>query len=255
MHSTATIVPSRGSWWDPAGFWYGLHTLFDPLRIAYFRAVLGDARMSARVLDIGSGGGFVGVGLGDIARVTAVDRSHAAVREAHAVGAGAAVTTDAHRLPFSDATFDVVVCSEVLEHFEDPSRVITEAARVTAPGGLFLFSAPTRTWLSRLVLIEIGQRWWPTRVLPRDLHEWERFMTPEELDGLLVAAGFTVRHIAGVGIQPKDLPRALEALVLLRLGRIRYADAGGRIKLALVDHPRIAMIGHAELMAEPNRDG
>jgi 2-polyprenyl-6-hydroxyphenyl methylase/3-demethylubiquinone-9 3-methyltransferase len=254
VHAIGPLEPPPGSWWDPAGFWYGLHTLLDSVRIPYFREVLGRGRSaSPRLLDIGSGGGFVAAGLGDIARVTGVDRSHAALRDASTAGLGSAIRADAHRLPFGDAVFDVVVCSEVLEHVEDPGSVIAEAARVTIPGGLFLFSTPTRTRLSRLALIEIGQRWWPTRVLPRDLHEWDRFLTPEELEVLFGAAGFAVRRIAGIGIRPRHLPRAVQALVLLRFGLIGYADAGERVELSVVDPPRFAMIGYAELTRQRTR--
>jgi SAM-dependent methyltransferase len=43
-------------------------------------------------------------------------------------------------LPVEDGTFDVVLCSQVLEHCDDPARAIAELHRVTAPGGRLLLS-------------------------------------------------------------------------------------------------------------------
>jgi SAM-dependent methyltransferase len=43
-------------------------------------------------------------------------------------------------LPANDASFDVVLCIQVLEHCDDPARAISELARVTSPGGRVLAS-------------------------------------------------------------------------------------------------------------------
>ena len=51
---------------------------------------------------------------------------------------------DATRLPFPDATFDVVITSEVLEHITDDSAAIAEMSRVLRPGGRFAASVPAR---------------------------------------------------------------------------------------------------------------
>ena len=45
------------------------------------------------------------------------------------------VIGDAHKLPFKDGTFEVVVCSEMLEHAENPQKVVSEIERVLNPGG------------------------------------------------------------------------------------------------------------------------
>ena len=46
----------------------------------------------------------------------------------------------AEALPVADASFDVVLCTQVLEHCDDPARVVSELRRVTRPGGLVLAS-------------------------------------------------------------------------------------------------------------------
>jgi SAM-dependent methyltransferase len=49
---------------------------------------------------------------------------------------------DLHRLPFADAKFDGVVCTQVLEHVRYPDRVVLELARVLKPGGHLFLSVP-----------------------------------------------------------------------------------------------------------------
>lgn len=50
---------------------------------------------------------------------------------------------NAQRLPFPDASFDRVLCSEVLEHVPDPRQAAAELVRVLRPGGLLAVSVPT----------------------------------------------------------------------------------------------------------------
>jgi ubiquinone/menaquinone biosynthesis C-methylase UbiE len=49
---------------------------------------------------------------------------------------------DAAAIPVPDASFDVAVCTEALEHFPEPERVVREIARLLKPGGLVLLTAP-----------------------------------------------------------------------------------------------------------------
>lgn len=61
----------------------------------------------------------------------------------------------AEALPFADSTFDLVVCSWVLEHLEQPGAAFREIARVLKPGGRFIFLTPNawnyNVWLIRCV--------------------------------------------------------------------------------------------------------
>ena len=50
---------------------------------------------------------------------------------------------DIHRLPYRDASFDVVIHSDTLEHVSQPVRALEECRRVLAPGGRLCFTVPT----------------------------------------------------------------------------------------------------------------
>lgn len=49
---------------------------------------------------------------------------------------------DGGRFPFDDASFDAVLCNEVLEHAFEPDRLVAEMARVLRPGGRLLLTVP-----------------------------------------------------------------------------------------------------------------
>jgi len=53
----------------------------------------------------------------------------------------------AEQLPFGDATFDMVFCSEVLEHVDRPERTLAEIKRCLAGAGYAIIEVPTETWL------------------------------------------------------------------------------------------------------------
>ncbi|HPA38140.1 MAG TPA: class I SAM-dependent methyltransferase [Phenylobacterium sp.] len=56
---------------------------------------------------------------------------------------------DAYRLPFPDAAFDAVICSEVLEHLHQYGDALAEIRRVLKPGGAFVPTVP-RAWPERI---------------------------------------------------------------------------------------------------------
>lgn len=58
------------------------------------------------------------------------------------IAEGVGVVGDAHAVPFRDATFEQILCSEVLEHLREPERAIAEMARVLRPGGSLLLTVP-----------------------------------------------------------------------------------------------------------------
>lgn len=97
------------------------------------------------------------------------------------------------------------------------------------------------------MLIELAQRWPPTRVLPRWLHEWDWFIRPDELSEMLNEHNIRIEEVRGLSIPPMALPRAARALVNLKRGRVTYAEAGRRIRLRTVAITQVANLGTATL--------
>jgi ubiquinone/menaquinone biosynthesis C-methylase UbiE len=171
---------------------------------AWVLAALDPARDLAgrRVLEAGCGRGGCAVAVAAARPATLVATDLSAV--ALGVGAraarerGAAVTgwpaADLARLPFADGAFDTVVCCETIEHVLDPAGAVGELARVLAPGGRLVLTAPSylnatglyRGWL-RLVgrrYDEGGQPVATFTTLPRTLR-WVRDagLVEERVDG------------------------------------------------------------------------
>ena len=100
--------------------------------------------------------------------------------------------TDAHRLPFPDASFDVVTCLEFLEHTERPEMALSEMRRVLRAGGELIASTPYSTpYWDKIVwpLWErtFGKTWYHTHV---------NVMTGRQFRAVVEKAGFRVdRHV------------------------------------------------------------
>jgi SAM-dependent methyltransferase len=100
------------------------------------------------VLDAGCGTGYGTLMLaeGGAASVTAIDLAEEAVEQTldRVDGRAEVVLGDVHQLPFDDASFDMVVCFEVIEHMNAQDAALSEFARVLRPEGFLLISSPNR---------------------------------------------------------------------------------------------------------------
>jgi SAM-dependent methyltransferase len=124
--------------------------------------------------------------------------------------AGVDVAADVQALPFRDNSVAAIECDAVLEHVQDPSKAVTEMARVLRPGG-FLH-----------VVVPFCQ---PFHGYPSDYHRW----TTEGLAGLLETAELSVVD-CGVRTGPTATMLVFfceycRLLVPASMGRIAYAVA------------------------------
>lgn len=107
-------------------------------------------RTGDRILEVGSGAGHVLDRFRGFDR-TGVDLSAAMIERARRrLGPGVPLLRgSALELPLRAAAFDVVLCTEVLEHVPDPAQAVTELMRVAAPGARVVVSIPNEQNIDR----------------------------------------------------------------------------------------------------------
>lgn len=202
-------------WWDPKGKFRPLHQI-NPVRLAFIRdhvcARLGrdprGARSFAglRLLDVGCGGGLLCEPMARLgAKVTGIDPSEENIRIAsvHAAEQGLDIdyrATTAEDLAAAGERFDIVLNMEVIEHVADPAAFMTTCAGLVAPGGLMFVATLNRT-LKSFALAIVGAEY-VLRWLPRGTHQWNKFITPEELRAMIEAGGLAVKDTSGVIYNP-----------------------------------------------------
>ncbi len=205
-----------GKWWSDEVRWVRTLRNMVPGRLGWFDGKIDWA--GKRVLDLGCAGGFMAEALDDRgARVTGIDPAAEAIAAArqHAEGAGRAIAYDTgvgEALPYEAASFDAVVCVDVLEHVQDLAKVLAEVARVLEPGGLFLFDTINRNPIARLAAITMAED--VLGVLPKGTHDPAKFITPAELRTALGGAGLSPGDFTGLG------PRGLNRRGDLTFGRL-----------------------------------
>ena len=189
------------SWWQVGSPLYILARL-NPARFAYFDPLVRHWR-GLHVLDLGCGGGLTTACLAQRgAMVVGVDLSPASLRVASRQTRGYGhpaptfVCGRAEVLPFVDASFDVVWCTDVLEHLPELPAALTQIARVLKPGGLFLYDTINRTWLSRPLVIWFWE--YLAGLAPRGTHDWRLFIKPQELRCLLTQHNMQCGAIRGM---------------------------------------------------------
>ncbi len=169
------------------------------------------------ILDIGCGAGILANFLSSqgCKSVTGCDLSKNSLLEAEKRDTLSQVhyqQADAASLPFTEKSFKVVTAMDLLEHVQQPQRVIQEAARVLDEGGLFFFHTFSRTFLSWLMVIK-GVEWF-VKNTPPHMHAYSLFIQPEELAQMLQAVGLQLVEIHGV--RPVFLQKPMLKMLLTK---------------------------------------
>lgn len=130
-----------------------MHSVEDRQRkaatmLAVLREAFGDRIAQVAVLNLGCSTGIIDEYLAPyVASMTGVDIDEPAIALASARKSALNVTfkiDDAMHLSFADATFDVVICSQVYEHVPDAAQMMAEIHRVLRVGGVCFFAATNR---------------------------------------------------------------------------------------------------------------
>lgn len=161
-----------------------------------------------RALDLGCGRGFYTKALAILhpdVQITALDLNEKYLKQARKLiteNNVNLVKADARNLPFTESSFDFVVCSEVLEHIQEDEKVISEIKRVLTKNGTALITVPHKNYpflwdpinwiLQRLFNKHIpSDIWWLAGIWADHI----RLYSEEDLVAKVKKAGFGVEKI------------------------------------------------------------
>jgi 2-polyprenyl-6-hydroxyphenyl methylase / 3-demethylubiquinone-9 3-methyltransferase len=211
----ARFAALAGVWWDPDGKMGMLHK-FNPVRLSFIKEAACrqfgrdpkrlDSLAGLRILDIGCGGGILSEPLARLgAEVVGADPAVANIEAAkvHAAGAGLALdyrATTAEALAEAGERFDLVLAMEVVEHVADVALFVRRCAEMVKPRGLMIGATINRT-LKSFALAIVGAEY-VLRWLPRGTHQWDKFVTPDELAHHLQDNKLAITEQAGVVYSP-----------------------------------------------------
>jgi 2-polyprenyl-3-methyl-5-hydroxy-6-metoxy-1,4-benzoquinol methylase len=163
--------------------------MIERRRLAIIREMVGDGA-GQELAEIGSGGGHV-LRMFPRARLTAIDVSEVFLDTARKNLAGfdaRFIKGEIDKLDLPAASFDRIICTEVLEHTVDPSAILAAIARLLRPNGVAVITVPNDPLINRLKQVvkrtpvgwALGDRIeWGGDIY--HLHQW----TPDEFERLL----------------------------------------------------------------------
>lgn len=198
-------------WWDKNGAFATLHQI-NPLRLNWIEqqviARQNEGLTGKRVLDVGCGGGILSHSMAKRgATVTGLDlgkenieaaKIHAQTSSQGSLDFDCVAVED-----FAEAhagEFDVVTCMEMLEHVPDPQSIIDACFKLLKPNGVLVLSTINRNPKSYLFAV-IGAEY-VLRLLPKGTHDYEKFITPAELDRFAERAGCKRQDMIGLHYNP-----------------------------------------------------
>ena len=202
-------------WWDTRGKMAPLHK-FNPVRLGYIRDRAAehfereprklDCLKGLRILDIGCGGGILSEPLARLgASMVGVDPSEKNIEVAKLHAEQSDLTIDyrcstAEQLSADGESFDLVLAMEVVEHVSDVSLFVRSCGSMVKPGGIMIAATLNRT-LKSFALAIVGAEY-ILRWLPPGTHQWDKFVTPNELEIAMEQAGLRVTGERGVIYNP-----------------------------------------------------
>ncbi|XP_018406124.1 PREDICTED: ubiquinone biosynthesis O-methyltransferase, mitochondrial-like [Cyphomyrmex costatus] len=209
----------KNDWWNGNGSLSDLH-LYAPFRIKFVRDGLANAGVQmqnsvlplegVKIVDVGCGGGILTERLARIgAQVTGIDASAELINAAkeHAKldpnileRVNYIQTTVEDFSQKERESYDAVVASEVLEHVTDAQLFLKKCVEIMKPGGSIFITTENRTVASWLVVIVAAE--YIFKRIPLGTHEWNKFITPYEIQHILDNYDCKTRLIHGVKINP-----------------------------------------------------
>ena len=201
-------------WWDLNGSLKTLHDI-NPCRLALIEQSIHLAKCT--VLDVGCGGGILTESMakkGAIVSGLDADSDIICTAREHANAQSLAIDYTCSEIEaFSSEPFQAITCMEMLEHVADPQGIIYHCARLLQSGGYLFLSTINRTPKAYLTVVLAAE--YLLQLIPKQTHDYERFIKPSELARMVRKADLELIDIKGMGYHPFTRVASLQESVLV----------------------------------------
>lgn len=221
-------------WWNPQGPLRLLHKM-NGVRLPFIQEQISQrtrwtSLKDLKVLDIGCGAGILSEPLARLgAHVTGLDASARNIEAAkeHAKKDPSlknenlryiyASTTEylAEEGASEDGKFDVITAMEIIEHVNSPCQFIADISQLLRPGGLVFLSTINRTFLARLLTIDLAETVFG--LVEQGTHDYSKYVRPSELESSLKESKLVPLKLQGVTYLP-----FIDAWTLIPTTEINY---------------------------------
>ncbi|MFL2895159.1 MAG: bifunctional 2-polyprenyl-6-hydroxyphenol methylase/3-demethylubiquinol 3-O-methyltransferase UbiG [Candidatus Pelagibacter sp.] len=196
-------------WWNPLGKFKPLHK-FNPIRISYIKDnIINSFKLkkqekplkNLKILDIGCGGGLLSEPMCRLgADVTGIDASKKNIQIAklHAKKSNLKIkyiSTSPENFK-TNIKFDVILNMEIIEHVEDVSFFLKSCSSLLKKRGIMFIATINKT-LKSYVFAIIGAEY-ILRWLPIGTHEWEKFVSPNDLINISKKYNLNLENLDGM---------------------------------------------------------
>ena len=198
-------------WWNPNGKFKPLH-LFNPARISFIKDKLishftlnpnsEKPLEKLKILDIGCGGGLLCEPLNRLgATITGIDASNNNIEVAKLHSKEMNLNIEyihaaPENLDLKSNTYDAVLCMEVVEHLKDVNLFIENCSKLIKKNGI-MFIATINKNLKSYIFAILGAEY-VLRWLPIGTHNWDKFLTPQDLEIITSKNNFMADEIVGM---------------------------------------------------------
>ena len=198
-------------WWNPKGKFRPLH-IFNQARISFIKDKLishftlnpnsEKPLEKLKILDIGCGGGLLCEPLNRLgATITGIDASNNNIEVAKLHSKEMNLNIEyihaaPENLDLKNNTYDAVLCMEVVEHLKDVNLFIENCSKLIKKNGI-MFIATINKNLKSYIFAILGAEY-VLRWLPIDTHNWDKFLTPQDLEIITSRNNFIADEIVGM---------------------------------------------------------
>ena len=192
-------------WWSDSGKFKILHKI-KPIRINYILNHLSSKNIKKlNILDLGCGGGLVCEPLARLgANVTGIDFVENNIKAAklHAIQNKLNInyyTQDLKNLSLHQK-YDLIILFEVLEHIDNWNTILSKIKKNLKKNGRIIVSTINRNIISNIFAIKFAENileW-----VPKNTHSYNKLITPEELEKVLINENFSIIDFSGLVYNP-----------------------------------------------------